>query len=226
MVVSYGVHVRWRHSASCIWCNNVDSHAGQSTSHRAPLFCMIINPMILIAMQTVIHNRGYGNFVRAQNLTTPSTNITNEWGWEGLKFWVSLTCTRVYSFYSTNSVRFCASLFKQWDLDYDSMLQLLNLPRLSVHRKYLKLTTMYNIVSGHMDFPSSIFVQSNLPYYLNRTSTFNFTRLFEHTNYMYHSYAPSVISLWNNLPDSVKVCSCISSSKRSLLYHFEAHVSH
>ena len=52
-MVSYGVHVRWCHSASCIWCNNVDSHAGQSTSHHAPLFCMIITPTILIAMQTV-----------------------------------------------------------------------------------------------------------------------------------------------------------------------------
>ena len=118
----------------------------------------------------------------------------------------------------------CKVCLKQWDLDYDSMLQLLNLPRLSVRRKYLKLTTMYNIVSGLMHFPSSIFVQSNLPYYLNCTSTFNFTRPFAHTNYMYHSFVPSVISSWNNLPDSVKLCSCISTFKRSLLYHFEAHV--
>ena len=62
----------------------------------------------------------------------------------------------------------CKVCLKQWDLDYDSMLQLLNLPRLSVCRKYLRLTTMYIIVSGHMDFSSSIFVQSNSPYYLNK----------------------------------------------------------
>ena len=120
----------------------------------------------------------------------------------------------------------CKVCLKQWDLDYDSMLQLLNLPRLSVRREYLKPTTMYNIVSGHMYFPPSIFVQSNLPYYLNRTSTFNFIRPFAHTNYMYHSFVPSVVSSWNNLPDSVKHCSSISSFKRSLLYHFEAHVPH
>ena len=112
----------------------------------------------------------------------------------------------------------CKVCLKQWDLDYDSMLQLLNLPRLSVRREYL--------VSGHMYFPPSIFVQSNLPYYLNRTSTFNFIRPFAHTNYMYHSFVPSVVSSWNNLPDSVKHCSSISSFKRSLLYHFEAHVPH
>ena len=41
---------------------------------------------------------------------------------------------------------------KQWVLDYESMLQLLNLPCLSVRYKYLKLTTMYNIVSGHVYF--------------------------------------------------------------------------
>jgi len=43
---------------------------------------------------------------------------------------------------------------------------------------------------------------------------------------MYHSFVPSVISLWNKLPDYVKISSSVSSSKMSLLYHFEAHVSH
>ena len=49
----------------------------------------------------------------------------------------------------------CKVCLKQWDLDYDSMLQLLNLPCPSVRHKYFKLTTMYNIVSGHVHFPSS-----------------------------------------------------------------------
>ena len=40
----------------------------------------------------------------------------------------------------------CEVCLKQWDLDYDSMLQLLNLPRLSVHRKYLKLSTILLVV--------------------------------------------------------------------------------
>ena len=75
------------------------------------------------------------------------------------------------------------------------MLQLLNLFRLSVHRKYLKLTTMYNIVSGHMYLPSSIFVQLITQAHL--TCTFNFTKPFAHTNDMYHSFVPSVILSWN-----------------------------
>ena len=73
----------------------------------------------------------------------------------------------------------CKVCLKQWDLNYDSMLQLLNLPHLSVRRKYLKLTTTYNIVSGHMHFRSSIFLQNNL---FIRTSTLNFIRPFAHTN--------------------------------------------
>ena len=42
------------------------------------------------------------------------------------------------------------SISGTWTMS-DSMLQLLNLPSLSVRRKYLKLTTTYNIVSGHVD---------------------------------------------------------------------------
>ena len=37
------------------------------------------------------------------------------------------------------------------------MLQLLDIPRLSTRRKYLKLTTMYNIV-GNNYFPPDIFL--------------------------------------------------------------------
>ena len=35
----------------------------------------------------------------------------------------------------------CKVCLKQWNLDYDKMLQLLDIPRLSTRRKYLKLTT-------------------------------------------------------------------------------------
>ena len=58
----------------------------------------------------------------------------------------------------------CRVCLKQWDLDYDSMLQLLDIPPLSTRRKYLKLTTMYNIVGSHSYFPPDIFVQQNFPY--------------------------------------------------------------
>ena len=47
--------------------------------------------------------------------------------------------------------------------------------------------------------------------------------LLEHlhnTNYLYHSFVPSVIGLRNNLPHSLKAMPSISTFKRSLLYHF------
>ena len=108
----------------------------------------------------------------------------------------------------------CKVCLKRWNLHYDSLLQLLNLSCFSVCRKNLKLTTLNNIVSGHMYFPSSIFVQYNLPYQFNCTNKFNFTRPFAHTNYMYHSFASSVSLSWNNLPDPVKLFSSISCFKR------------
>ena len=109
--------------------------------------------------------------------------------------------------FSSNFLFACKVCLKKWDLDYDSMLQLLNISRLSVCRKFL---TMYNIVSGHMYFPSSIFVQSNLPYQFNCTSTFNFTRLL-HILPVIRLHL--VVLSWNNLPDSVKVWSSISCFK-------------
>jgi len=39
----------------------------------------------------------------------------------------------------------CKVCLKMWDLDYNTMLQLLNLPQLSVHCDYRKVITVYNI---------------------------------------------------------------------------------
>ena len=61
----------------------------------------------------------------------------------------------------------CKVCLKKWDLDYERMLQLLDLQPLSVRRQYLKLTTMYNIIAGNSYFPPYIFVPSNFPYSCN-----------------------------------------------------------
>ena len=42
----------------------------------------------------------------------------------------------------------CKVCLKQWDIDYESMLQQLELTSLSQRRNFLKLTTMYNIING------------------------------------------------------------------------------
>ena len=109
----------------------------------------------------------------------------------------------------------CKVCLKQWDMNYESMLEQLDLIPLSQHRKLLKLITMYNIVNGSVYFPTGYFVQSHFPYSSNHV--FNYTRPFARTNYLFSSFVPSVVSLWNNLPDHIKV---------SPLSVFKAHVSH
>ena len=53
------------------------------------------------------------------------------------KSWLSLEAVQKFA---------CKVCLKMWDLDYNTMLQLLNLPPLSVRREYLKITAMYTII--------------------------------------------------------------------------------
>ena len=89
-------------------------------------------------------------------------------------------------------------------------------PPLTIRRKYLKLVTMYNIISGNMYFSSGHFVYHTSPY---STRNCYFIRPFSRLNYMYHSFVPNVISLWNNLPQSVKLSSSVYCFKELLQYH-------
>ena len=43
----------------------------------------------------------------------------------------------------------CRVCLKQWNLDYDNMLQMLDIPPLSNRRKYLQLTTMYCVSNNY-----------------------------------------------------------------------------
>ena len=108
----------------------------------------------------------------------------------------------------------CKVCLQQWNLDYDSMLQLLNFPPLSTRHNFLKLTTMYKIIGNFSYFPPGVFVQHNFPYSTNQHT--NFSRPFARTQYMFSSFVPSVITLWNALPISVKHASSISVFKRLL----------
>ena len=119
----------------------------------------------------------------------------------------------------------CKVCLKRWYLDYDSMLQLLDLQLLSACRQYLKLTTTYNITTGNSYFPPDIFIPSNFPYSCNHHLA-NYTRPFARSKYMYVSFIPSVISTWNSLPYNIKTSPTISTFKRSLLYHFSRLMYH
>ena len=72
--------------------------------------------------------------------------------------------------------KICRVCLKQWDLDYESMLRLLDVPPLATHHKYLKVTTMYIIiVSSNAYFPFGIFVLHNCDQNQASTTNWNFS---------------------------------------------------
>ena len=44
---------------------------------------------------------------------------------------------------------------KSWSFGYESMFQSCNLPTLAIRRHYMKLCLLYQIVSGHLNFPAA-----------------------------------------------------------------------
>ena len=134
------------------------------------------------------------------------------------QLWDPYTTEGIHSLESVQTFA-CKVCLKQWNMDYDSMLKLLGIPLLATRRKYLKLTTMYNIVHNSYFFPPAIFVQHNFPYSSHHLNS-NFIRPFARTQYLYSSFIPSVITAWNSLPYLTKHSLSISAFKRSLQHHF------
>ena len=105
----------------------------------------------------------------------------------------------------------CKVCLQQWDLDYDSMLQLLNFPPLSTRRNFLKLTTMYKIIGNFSYLPPGVFVQHNFP-----TNTLTLVgHLLAHSTCFHHLYLVSLLCGMLYL-SSVKHASSISVFKRLL----------
>ena len=85
---------------------------------------------------------------------------------------------------------------KQWDMDYQDLIELMQLPTLENRRLYLKLCTLYKIIHGHFYFPQNIFLpkltRCALPYQLQQ--------IYSQTNAFQASFVINSVSLWNNLP--------------------------
>ena len=110
----------------------------------------------------------------------------------------------------------CKVCLKCWDMDYDNMLHCLDLPLLHVRRQHLKLITMFNIINGNIVFPAGIF---NLHQHLSqRNNSSVFHRPHSRTNYLYFSYVPNVITVWNTLPVDIRSSSSVSVFKHNLLH--------
>ena len=86
---------------------------------------------------------------------------------------------------------------KQWDLGYQDLLDLSQLPTLENRRLYLKLCTLYKIIHGYFYFPPNVFVPQ-----VSRQS-YSLPLMHQphaHTNAFQSSFVPSSVSVWNHLP--------------------------
>ena len=79
----------------------------------------------------------------------------------------TLSQIRVCSHWKLSKSCACKVCLKQWDLDYDSVLQLLNFPHLSVRHKYLNynvlvVTCTFHVVSNKVIYHINLFAQAHL----------------------------------------------------------------
>ena len=91
---------------------------------------------------------------------------------------------------------------KQWDLVYEQLLVLLDLPRLSTRRLYLDLLTVYKIIHRLVYYPPNIFT-ARIGRTPNTARPYLYHCPFTHTNYYKHSFIPHTINTWNTLPLTV-----------------------
>ena len=99
---------------------------------------------------------------------------------------------------------------KQWDLGYQDLLDLSQLPTLENRRLYLKLCTLYKIIHGYFYFPPNVFIPQ-----VSRQS-YSLPLIHQphaHTNAFQSSFVPSSVSVWNHLPHEALTAHSINSFK-------------
>ncbi len=112
------------------------------------------------------------------------------------------------------ALRVCTKL---WTRDYDSLLDTMDLPSLSIRRLYLKLSYLYQVINGHFKFPVSPLERRVCPLNLRSTANIQFERPICRTNAFANSFFPDVISKWNDLPLELQESISILSFKRNVL---------
>ena len=105
---------------------------------------------------------------------------------------------------------------RNWQATYDSLIDTCNLPTLEQRRRLLKLSILYQIFNGHIQFPSSPIEKRVLPRNLRSSSSLQLQRPAVHSNAHQYSFFPHSIALWNQLPPSVQMCESLTSFKHSV----------
>ena len=106
---------------------------------------------------------------------------------------------------------------KQWDAGYNELLDMFRLPSLQNRRLYIKLCYLFKIVHGLCYFPPDVVVQNTNFTHSSRPLILH--QPFSRTNHFYHSFIPSAVRTWNNLPEYI-VCAPNYTSFRTPLRCF------
>ena len=92
---------------------------------------------------------------------------------------------------------------QQWDAGYNELLDMFRLPSLQNRRLYIKFCYLFKIVHGLCYFPPDVVVQNTNLTHSSRPLILH--QPFSRTNHFYHSFIPSAVRTWNNLPEYI-VC--------------------
>ena len=113
------------------------------------------------------------------------------------------------------SLKMCT---KNWKADYEMLLTICNVSRLSSRRHQLKLSLLYRIiVNDNMVFPQAPL--ENRPatsMELQSFSTRSFKRLDSHTNAYCFSFFPHTIQLWNELAPAIQMSDSKNIFKKAI----------
>ena len=101
---------------------------------------------------------------------------------------------------------------KRWDLGYQELLHLTQIPTLENRRVYLKLCTLFKIIHGLFSFTPDVF----MPQPRRHDHNYNLPLLYQpyaHTNAFQSSFVPSTISIWNRLPHDALIAPSLRTFK-------------
>ena len=111
---------------------------------------------------------------------------------------------------------------KSWNSSYSSLLSQTDLPRLDQRRVQLKLSFLYQLVNNLAFCPNAPIAFRNVSVNVRSNNPLLLFRPVCRTNSHYHSFYPSTIALWNDLPHSVTSSSSLYSFKHNVNHHLSA----
>ena len=110
--------------------------------------------------------------------------------------------------------------FKQWSLDYQSLLRTYGIQTLEKRRQYLNLCFLYNVLSGVYTFPEPSSIKFK-PVSNHFTRSHKCQLLIPKARTLSHlnSFFCAISRVWNLLPESVVSANNIEQFKRRLSAH-------